>query len=82
MSAPLKFCDECVFHRYNAECDETGAFDAQLYCAKAHTPRFYEAATRDDAQRGNFGYMRLCDDFADILTHRQPALIPVLTLED
>ena len=44
-------------------CDECKHFDKGLWCIKEHKPRFYAPKTISQAQRGDFGWKRKCDDF-------------------
>ena len=51
----VKHCCECK----NAGLPPHG----DLVCAKGHKPKFYAPKTITQAQRGDFGWKRNCDDF-------------------
>ena len=52
-----KHCDECKWFAQKS---------SENVCRKQHHPRFYAPKTISQAQRGNFGWKRRCEDFEGV----------------
>lgn len=64
-------CDEC---KYSYQRD----WKIGLFCEKGHKPRFYSPKTITQAQHGDFGWKRKCEDFEQEPTPTRDDIIGAL----